>query len=200
MSFEGYYQQICVNGHYTECDVYDHHHKCVDCRQEIIFENLVDETNCENSGYVRIPYDKIGNVNKDFFEKYLSSNKKIESFKEKIKKLVNPEYFEFYKDEYPLEKIVELFQYFDRNKTLQIEFSMKRDQGNDLVSFVYVSFGDPQIEGAFKPMFLDEYGQETTKDGYECCLWSYDWDIRSIVIELYKNMWDRCFAYNLKEK
>lgn len=203
MSFEGFYQCVCKNGHYFEIDVYDDRNKCVDCFEDVIFKNTVDETNCEHFGYIRIPVDTNGDVEKEYFKKYFSNSDKIQSLKEKKHSLVSPYIFDFDKQSYPLEKIVELFKYFDQNKTLKIEFSMKRDQGNDLVPFVYVSFGDEQHSENFvewKPMFIDDYGIETSENnGYECCLWSYDWDIRSIVIELYKNMWKRCFSYVLGE-
>ena len=198
MSFEGYYQCVCKNGHYFEIDVYDDRDKCVDCFQDIIFKNTVDETNCESAGYIRIPTDKSFDVDKKFFEKYLSTNEKIEQFKKRNSELVHYRVFDFEKDEYPLEKIIELFQYFNQNYTLRMDFSMKRDQGNDLVPFVFVSFGQWEIldndAEYWHVMFMDEYGQLTTEDkGYECCHWSYDWDMRSQVIELYKNMWNRCF-------
>ena len=200
MSFEGYYQKVCKNGHYFECDVYQDRDNCVDCFLPIIYENIVDQTNCEDVGYVRIPVDRIGDVDKKFFEKYLSSEHKIKAFKERNEKLIHPSYFDFYKDKYPLEKIVELFQYFDKNKTLRIEFKLMNDAGNELVPYVFASFGEVNYDRnsvcymQWQPMYIDDYGMETTEgNGYECCEICYDGDVRYIVIELYKNMWNRCF-------
>lgn len=78
MSFEGYYQCICKNGHYSCIDVYDDRDKYVDCFEEIIFKNIVDETNGEHCGFKKIPVDKSGNVEKNYFEKHIlkKGNKK----------------------------------------------------------------------------------------------------------------------------
>lgn len=49
MSFEGYYQNICANGHYTVRDVYeDSDRLCSECGAGFVRENLVDNTNCCN--------------------------------------------------------------------------------------------------------------------------------------------------------
>jgi len=54
MSFEGYYQILCCNGHYSEIDCYlnptfDPSHnnvwRCPDCDELAVWWNLVDETN-----------------------------------------------------------------------------------------------------------------------------------------------------------
>lgn len=46
MSFEGYYQKICENGHLTHEDVYaPESETCVTCGKKFIFKNLVDTTN-----------------------------------------------------------------------------------------------------------------------------------------------------------
>ena len=45
MSFEGYYQKMCPNGHYWQCDVYDESMFCPQCGNEAIWWNLVDTTN-----------------------------------------------------------------------------------------------------------------------------------------------------------
>ena len=214
MSFEGYYQIVCKNGHYTEIDVYDttDDDKCIDCHQDIIFRNLVDETNCENSGYVRIPTDRVYNVDKKFFEKYLSSEYRIEYFKKRNKNLIDPIHIEFNKKEYPLEKLAELFCYFDPTKELKIEISLKSDEGGNVVPYVIATFGKSNYDIYSKefektgiqwiPLYIDEYGQECDecyKNAYECYEYSYDADIYYIVFLLYKNMWNRCFAYKLKE-
>ena len=41
------------------------------CFEEIVFKNLVDDTNCENCGFQKIPVDKIGNVDEKYFKKYI---------------------------------------------------------------------------------------------------------------------------------
>lgn len=51
MSFEGYIQHICKNGHYG-VEPYDYAGdqpmwKCHECREGSIWSNLVDETNCD---------------------------------------------------------------------------------------------------------------------------------------------------------
>jgi hypothetical protein len=65
MSFEGYYQGICKNGHYHtfgveytwdeplkfRCDVKDGD---VVCGEGLIWWNLVDDTNCEEDGKVEV--------------------------------------------------------------------------------------------------------------------------------------------------
>ena len=47
MSFEGYYQVLCENGHYTAFDVFDEPEKqeCGICGASRAWENLVDQTN-----------------------------------------------------------------------------------------------------------------------------------------------------------
>ena len=54
MSFEGYYQVLCVNGHLLEIDVYDvdvdfpncdEEWECEYCNEKIAWWNIVDETN-----------------------------------------------------------------------------------------------------------------------------------------------------------
>lgn len=55
MSFEGYYQMLCENGHLLYRDVYDiggfgweeDSELCKHCKAKIVFERLVDETNGE---------------------------------------------------------------------------------------------------------------------------------------------------------
>ena len=49
MSFQGYYQIICENGHLSTCDVYDFEFEvfeCPICKGKKAFRNLVDQTNC----------------------------------------------------------------------------------------------------------------------------------------------------------
>ena len=47
MSFEGFYQIICENGHYDteDCFVFDINNNCKICNGKIIWWNLVDYTN-----------------------------------------------------------------------------------------------------------------------------------------------------------
>ena len=59
MSFEGYYQLICKNGHYSTIDamevIYGQELSdlvCDDCGEKMIWENLVDDTNCDNVDYI----------------------------------------------------------------------------------------------------------------------------------------------------
>lgn len=52
MSYEGYVQQLCTNGHYSQADAYADGFACVDCGAEIAWTNAVDETNCDSFGYI----------------------------------------------------------------------------------------------------------------------------------------------------
>jgi hypothetical protein len=58
MSFEGYFQLLCANGHYFTADAYyyDTHEDCpcLACGAEVVWENLVDTTNVETEGYVKL--------------------------------------------------------------------------------------------------------------------------------------------------
>lgn len=45
MSFEGYYQKICPDGHYWTCDVYFEQIFCPSCGKEAAWSNIVDVTN-----------------------------------------------------------------------------------------------------------------------------------------------------------
>jgi len=46
MSFEGYYQELCAEGHLNKWDVYDEHDElCTVCGRIIVWRNLVDTTN-----------------------------------------------------------------------------------------------------------------------------------------------------------
>lgn len=47
MSYEGYYQQWCPNGHYDECDALQHDwdERCIDCGEPYVLEHSVDLTN-----------------------------------------------------------------------------------------------------------------------------------------------------------
>lgn len=54
MSFEGYYQLLCENGHETQASVWDTDAEtsCATCGGKIIYHNLVDCTNESNEGIV----------------------------------------------------------------------------------------------------------------------------------------------------
>jgi hypothetical protein len=47
MSFEGYIQKLCANGHHWVCDVYfdDSNEVCSVCGAEVVWKNIVDTTN-----------------------------------------------------------------------------------------------------------------------------------------------------------
>lgn len=55
MSYEGYVQVICKNGHLDHCPddcLYDEDEPCEYCGAEIVWRNHVDDTNCEDYGYI----------------------------------------------------------------------------------------------------------------------------------------------------
>lgn len=54
MSYEGYVQALCVNGHYSTYDCYDFcsSHRCFVCTAPLAWVNDVDQTNCEDEGYL----------------------------------------------------------------------------------------------------------------------------------------------------
>ena len=63
MSYEGYVQTICENGHYSEFDAHDTRWvrgeiECPECESEIVWVNEVDETNCDGYGYIEVELDK----------------------------------------------------------------------------------------------------------------------------------------------
>lgn len=55
MSYEGYEQWLCENGHYFNFDCYDRPRwetwRCPHCNAKAAWTNSVDETNCEPVGY-----------------------------------------------------------------------------------------------------------------------------------------------------
>lgn len=70
MSYEGYVQKICGNGHYFRVDAYDDcsgpwadgekpgADNCPVCGKEAVWRNSVDETNGENYGFIDLtPYE-----------------------------------------------------------------------------------------------------------------------------------------------
>lgn len=57
MSFEGYIQRLCKNGHLEEIDVYDFEskdEKCDECGEEWVWQNTVDQTNGGDVGRVEL--------------------------------------------------------------------------------------------------------------------------------------------------
>ena len=68
MSYEGYYQIICENGHYScVSESYGEHPiTCHECNAEPKWTNAVDETNCYDDGFIfrtdLEPYIKVGTV------------------------------------------------------------------------------------------------------------------------------------------
>lgn len=58
MSYEGFVQNMCKNKHYWTEDAYDQSGICPECNEPAIWDNDVDETNCESSGYVVMEVDK----------------------------------------------------------------------------------------------------------------------------------------------
>jgi hypothetical protein len=58
MSYEGFEQLLCENGHYWVVDAYDLSfdlsEKCSVCGAGVAWYNGVDQTNCEEVGYVEL--------------------------------------------------------------------------------------------------------------------------------------------------
>jgi len=57
MSFEGYVQVLCKNGHYRSVDVYvfdqfEEGWRCPECEEKLAWSNIVDNTNGGEEGYV----------------------------------------------------------------------------------------------------------------------------------------------------
>lgn len=69
MSYEGYAQHICENGHRYDRDVYDHEETCLHCGAKSVFYNGVDETNC----------DQYGMIPSDQWEKFKITEEKTET-------------------------------------------------------------------------------------------------------------------------
>ncbi len=60
MSYEGYIEYLCVNGHYTTSDCYDERvKKCPHCCGAIEYENSVDQTNGETEHPATRPGKKV---------------------------------------------------------------------------------------------------------------------------------------------
>lgn len=59
MSYEGYTQVLCKNGHYSTREPYYHGfggegELCPICKEEIVWMNEVDQTNIEEIGYIEM--------------------------------------------------------------------------------------------------------------------------------------------------
>ena len=52
MSYEGYEQHLCANGHLFTLDAHDPSERKCYCGAESVWENDVDQTNCESYGYI----------------------------------------------------------------------------------------------------------------------------------------------------
>lgn len=176
-----FYQCVCINNHYTE--ITELRDTCVDCFCELKFIAKIDNNIMLNIN----PQD----VNRNFkYLNYLNNNKDL---------LIEPNQLK----NIPLEKIVELFKYFNYKKDniLKIEWRQAKDMDNEYIPYVVATWGQKTYltSGEFwDTIFLDEYGMQYTetelndiKNIYECYQHSYDYDIKSMVIELYTNIWNR---------
>lgn len=58
MSFEGYYQRLCKNGHLSCEDVYmsdnENYWRCSNCKEPLAWWNLVDQTNEPDEGKIEL--------------------------------------------------------------------------------------------------------------------------------------------------
>jgi len=52
MSYEGYVQCLCSNGHYFHGDGRGDPAPCPVCKSPVVWENNVDETNCDSYGEI----------------------------------------------------------------------------------------------------------------------------------------------------
>lgn len=52
MSYEGYEDRLCKNGHHWQKDVHGGHNVCPHCRKKAVWANSVDQTNCEDVGLI----------------------------------------------------------------------------------------------------------------------------------------------------
>jgi len=53
MSFDGYYQILCKNGHLHHADMFDYEYwSCWYCKYGIVWSNLVDQTNTNGDEFV----------------------------------------------------------------------------------------------------------------------------------------------------
>jgi hypothetical protein len=86
MSFEGYSQLVCKKRHVTLKDAYSNQTERCICGADIVFSNLVDDTNGEEAGKINFPVTVIEGVleempvnvtvvNGDIFHKLTSISK-----------------------------------------------------------------------------------------------------------------------------
>lgn len=88
MSCEGYYQCVCKNKHAYIVSLFDprlyaeglkiEQIPCDFCKARNIWNNFVDETNCDSRGYIRfdtyLDENDFPTVTTKFFEKYINKN------------------------------------------------------------------------------------------------------------------------------
>lgn len=52
MSYEGYVQVICEEGHLSKISIFDDGKRCPHCGKLFVWNNHVDDTNCDDIGYI----------------------------------------------------------------------------------------------------------------------------------------------------
>lgn len=52
MSYQGYVEYLCPNGHRWSADCFAYAEKCPHCGEEKVWENNIDETNGEEHGFI----------------------------------------------------------------------------------------------------------------------------------------------------
>jgi hypothetical protein len=52
MSYEGYTDHLCENGHHWQIDAQAHYVICPYCSKDSVWQNEVDETNCDSVGII----------------------------------------------------------------------------------------------------------------------------------------------------
>lgn len=59
MSYEGYVQMLCIKGHNWNVDCYmeGDNETCPVCKAPPVWRNSVDQTNCDEYGYVKLEVD-----------------------------------------------------------------------------------------------------------------------------------------------
>lgn len=65
MSYEGYEQCLCENGHYWEQDCRDEDRFCVECHLPIVWQNSVAETNVDGYGHIDMEQFKVAEAKVD---------------------------------------------------------------------------------------------------------------------------------------
>jgi hypothetical protein len=60
MSYEGYTQLLCSKGHlwHADCSADTEKEVCPTCKSPIVWSNSVDQTNCDEHGYIELEIDK----------------------------------------------------------------------------------------------------------------------------------------------